>query len=596
MKKTPWRFCGIATAAVMLLGQFTLLPANAADPTASISPERKATECNFTYIPPDGITIKQGEGGGAEIELSNFGASATDVITEVLVDYKFDSSQGKVTMPAFGYNADGYNENNWFQTGCYFDPAPDSATVSFPVLDNYPLPGSFQLQLWGEGGLDSAEVTAIGLIVRGGDGIGVQTRLGDVNNDHMVTVADAIMLWKYISCQSDELTHAANADMDHNNKLDARDLTLLKRGLLDGTLGNEQSGDSGKTAMEFVQDIRLGWNLGNTLDSTNNGTSDIKVFETCWGCPYTTQDMIKDIKKAGFNAVRVPVSWGQKTNGAPEYKIRDDWMQRVQTIVDWVMDEGMYCIVNIHHDNAQIDNGAYFYPDKAHLDQSKAFVSAIWKQIGARFAGYDEKLIFETLNEPRLQGNQTYEWNVKDDDVCHEAFDCINTLNATALEAIRSSGGNNGTRFVMMPGYAAKPEALVLSSLKFPENDKHLILSVHAYTPYDFALNKNGTGSWDESSGGRDIINVFETVKNQFISKGIPVIIGEFCAVNKNNEDTRAKWAEFYTKEATARGIRCFWWDNCQFTSTGENCGLYDRNSRSITYPKVMEALLKGTA
>ncbi len=584
--KKPARLLGLATAAVMLTGQLTAMPALGAE----VSPTVKAADCNYSIVPTN-KTLSQGD--GFEIEVGDFGVGATDVITEVLVDYSFDTSQGKPTMPAFGYTAPGCGEYDWYSDGQYFDAedVPASVTIKFPISDEYPLPGKFNLQLWGENGLESCTVEAIGLNVKGGGSIGVATRLGDANNDRLVSIADVIMLVKFLICESTDVTAPANVDMDKNGQLDGRDLTILKRGLINGTLGgNSEAGD--ETAMEFVSNLRLGWNLGNTLDSTSDYASNAYGFETAWGCPYTTKEMIDAIKAAGFNAVRVPVSWGQKCSGS-DYKISDEWMKRVQEVVNYVIDNGMYCILNIHHDNTPIGNNAYFYPDNQHLENSLKFVSSIWKQVSAQFAGYDNHLIFETLNEPRLV-NTSYEWSVGNDATSQEAYSCINKLNAAALKEIRAGGGNNAKRFVMMPGYAAKCEGQVLNALEFP-NDDHLILSIHAYTPYSFALDKNGTASWDENSGGRDIVQIFETCKSKFLDKGIPVIVGEMCAVNKNNEETRAKWAEFYTKTASSYGVPVFWWDNCQFTSTGENCGLLDRSSCSIKYPSIMSGLLKGT-
>lgn len=584
--RKPARMLGLATAAVMLAGQLTAMPALGAE----VSPTAKAADCTYSIV-PENKTLTQGD--GFEFEVGDFGVGATDVVTEVLVDYVFDTSQGKPTMPAFGYTAPGCGEYDWYSDGQYFDAkdVPESVTIKFPVSKEYALPSKFQLQLWGENGLESCTVNAIGLNIKGGGSIGVATRLGDANNDRLVSVADVIMLVKFLIGETDTVTAPANVDMDKNGQLDARDLTLLKRGLLDGTLGG--GGEAGdETAMEFVSNLRLGWNLGNTLDSTSNYASGAYGFETAWGCPYTTKAMIDAVKAAGFNAVRVPVSWGQKCSGS-DYKISDEWMKRVQEVVDYVIDNDMYCILNIHHDNTPISNNAYFYPDNAHLENSLKFVSSIWKQVSAQFAGYDNHLIFETLNEPRLV-NTSYEWSVGSDATSQEAYSCINQLNAAALKEIRAGGGNNAKRFVMMPGYAAKCEGQVLNALEFP-NDDHLILSIHAYTPYSFALDKNGTASWDENSGGRDIVQIFETCKSKFLDKGIPVIVGEMCAVNKNNEETRAKWAEFYTKTASSYGVPVFWWDNCQFTSTGENCGLLDREAGTIKYPAIMSALLKGT-
>ena len=358
--------------------------------------------------------------------------------------------------------------------------------------------------------------------------------------------------------------------------------------------------------MEFVSHIKIGWNLGNSLDAQSVGydPGGISKYETCWGNPLTTQELIDKVKEAGFNTVRIPVSWGAKMD-SNTYKISDEWMNRVQQVVDYAINDGLYVILNIHHDNGGANdqnqfvapNYPYFYPDSAHYAMSEKFVTSVWSQVSERFEAYDSHLIFETLNEPRLVGNSPYEWWIDASNAtCQDAMNCVNKLNAAALNTIRKSGGNNAKRFVMMPSYAANCDESTLSGVSMP-NDDHIIAEAHAYTPYKFALEKEengGTANWSESNGGADIVNLMKRLQKYYLNKGIPVIIDEFGASNRNNEDTRAAWAKFYVSQANSYGIPCVLWDNNAFGTGSENLGLINRNSLTIAYPKLLAGLMEG--
>lgn len=582
MSKKMLRLCGILAANVILLAQTAALPGSAADMTAD-----DISICKYVKNYDSGLTLKREE--VQEFNLDDFGLKADDKPTAVMVSYSAELVSGQACMPAFGYYAEGINEYNWYSDSKWIDTPTQNFTVKFYADEEYPMPAEFQLQLWGEDGeaLDHLTINAIGIITGNYGGIGPMTRKGDLNDDKKTNLSDVVLLFKYLTGETEELAAAANGDLDRNNRLNAKDLTLLKRGLMDGTIGG--SSDTGETAMEFVSHIKVGWNLGNTLDATRNGTKGMSVdsYETGWGCPTTTKAMIDAVKAAGFNCVRVPVSWGEKMDD--NCNIREDWMNRVQQVVDYVIDDGMYCIINTHHDTD------WQKPEQSQMNRECGMLDKVWTQIANRFEGYDSHLIFETLNEPRLVGT-SYEWNGG----TSEGRDCVNQMNAASLSAIRKTGGNNTKRFVMMPTYVAGPYQEGVNDFKVPNNDDHVIVSIHAYTPYRFTMQKleeGGTSQWsvNNSSDTGDIRSNFELLKNKFISKGIPVIIGEFGAVNRNNEDARAEWVGYYISTANDYGIPCIWWDNNQFDSTGENFGLLDRGSCQIRYPKIMQAIVNAS-
>lgn len=337
------------------------------------------------------------------------------------------------------------------------------------------------------------------------------------------------------------------------------------------------------TAASVAGKIKIGWNLGNTLDSSPT--------ETSWGNPKTTKANIDGIKKAGFNAIRIPVSWSAHIDSS--YKIDEAWMSRVKEVVDYAVANDMYIILNTHHDES-----VFKLKDKDLTESSKA-IKEIWRQIAEQFKNYDEKLIFEDLNEPRTPGSAN-EWSGG----TKEERDNLNKLHQVFVDTIRATGGNNARRVLMIPGYAASGTGL--NDLIIPKDSAEgaVIVSVHAYAPYNFAYNF-GSGSkktWDksDSSDTAEIRNVLDRAHSLFVSKGVPVIIGEFGALNKDdNNSARAELAEYYVSYAKSKGIACFIWDNGYMNATtglggGEGFGLYDRKSNAFKYPEIIEALMRG--
>lgn len=330
---------------------------------------------------------------------------------------------------------------------------------------------------------------------------------------------------------------------------------------------------------ELVKEIKIGWSLGNTLDSTGGSGVD---SETSWGNIVTTKEMITTVKDAGFNIIRIPTTWGIHMD---ENNVVDEaWMNRVQEVVDYAYSQDMFVILNIHHEEWHDP-----YYDSADAAEEK--LKALWTQIGTRFAGYDEKLIFEGLNEPRKR-NTAFEWNGGDD----EGHEVVNRFNAAFVSTIRGLGGNNEKRHLMIPSYAASSTDGAMKAVQIPEGDDKIIVSIHAYTPYAFALSDDLTArqfSPDDTSAN-DIIYLMDSIKTNFLDKGVPVIIGEFGARSKANEEIRGEWATFYVSQAKAIGVPCLWWDNGAFTGTGENFGILNRSSCTWEYPLVVEGLMKG--
>lgn len=348
-------------------------------------------------------------------------------------------------------------------------------------------------------------------------------------------------------------------------------------------------------AMRFVQNLKAGWNLGNTFDAKDDGPGDPnRDYETYWSGAKTTKALVRAIRAAGFNVLRIPVSWHNHVS-AGDFTIDPAWLARVEEVASWALDEGMYVIINIHHDDAK----DYLYPDSGHYLQSEKYLTAIWRQVAAKFADYDEHLIFESMNEPRLVGTR-YEWNP--DPSAPEVLDavgCINKLNRKFVETVRAAGGNNASRFLMVPGYSGSCGGAYINEFELPGDDR-IIVEVHAYTPYNYALNTaNPDSSFDleDDTDKLDEITLFmDDLYERHVAKGVPVVFDEFGALKKNDGDLqdRVNYTAFYTAQASARGIPVVWWDNSNFTGGGEKFGLIDRNRVEWIYPDIALAILRN--
>lgn len=340
------------------------------------------------------------------------------------------------------------------------------------------------------------------------------------------------------------------------------------------------------TAMEFVHSIRSGISWGNSFDSIPKprqlaALQSLNDYQTAWGNPVTTTAHLQMLRDAGFDMLRFPVSWGLHLGDAPHYTIDPAWLQMVDEIVYSALDMGFRMVLNVHHDGEKISL------DKERLDESEAVLCAIWRQLADHYRDIGTSLVFETLNEPRLRDN----W-----DGCPEGCQAVNRLNAAALRTIRAAGGNNATRFVMVPTYAASPKEVAFRYMQVPEDDR-VIVSIHAYFPTEYCFpNRAVTWNpprehWGEPKDYTRLTAMFARIDKYFTAKGIPVIIGETGAVKKIDESNRQLWTAAYTKIAAAYGMPCFWWDegNC-----GENgFGLFDRRKRICTAPEIV-AILTG--
>ena len=227
------------------------------------------------------------------------------------------------------------------------------------------------------------------------------------------------------------------------------------------------------------------------------------------------------------------------------------------------------------------------------MEESKAYLEAVWTQIADRFAGYDERLIFESMNEPRLIGTDKEWWFSEEDEEGIASIRCIVELNQTFVDTVRGRSGYNTTRYLLVPSNAAAAQNALSEAFSMPKDrENRVMLSVHAYLPYDFAMNETGYWEWD--SDKTEELSFLDELYEKFVKNGYGVVIGEMGAINKDNLEDRIRWADDYTKKAAQSRISCFLWDNGGISVGRENFAMIDRRKLSVYYPGMLSVMLEN--
>lgn len=331
----------------------------------------------------------------------------------------------------------------------------------------------------------------------------------------------------------------------------------------------EAVGLTGQSAFDITSQMVIGWNLGNSLDSTNDNLtmdSSPKKFAMAWGNPEPTKELIEAVKNGGFNTIRIPTTWYQHLyldESTNTYKIDAKWLAYVKQFVDYAYDMDMFVILNVHHENWV--NVAKF-TDETYNDASKK-LNDIWSCLAETFKDYDQHLVFEGMNEPRETNNPSNsEWGDGD----ANSWNYINRLNKVFVDAVRGQGSSyNKERLLMLPGYHAGNSVSTVRAIEIPENSGNVALSVHAYNPYFFCMDTSNMANhtYPGASGyGSDYKTELQTMFNSYKSiiaeKNVPIVMGEFSASDFNNTESRINWAKDYLSMAKDAGIPCVLWDN----------------------------------
>lgn len=334
-------------------------------------------------------------------------------------------------------------------------------------------------------------------------------------------------------------------------------------------------------AYDIVHQMGLGINLGNTMESVNaNGTfSKVSDYETYWGAPVTTQKMISGMKKAGFHSIRIPVAWSNMMSTDGNYTINDQYFNRVETIMNYAFNEGMYVIINIHFD------GGWWarFGSLKEEERTQAMVKykTMWKQIANRYKEYSDYLIFESANEElgnRLNSTDDYAGSgyfTNTDDI----YKTITSINQAFVDVVRDTGGNNASRFLLIAGYDTSIDQTCDSRYIMPKDtiDCHMMISIHYYSPSTYCISSDPDNDWgyDDSWGtASDIAEMkaaLESMRRSYVERGVPVIIGEYGVTNGLNADKTT----YHRKE----GRDLFLYNVCKYAIEHGMCPvLWDTN------------------
>jgi len=394
----------------------------------------------------------------------------------------------------------------------------------------------------------------------------------------------------------------------------------MKRYLIMGlvaSMGMSLSAEITETATEAVSNMGVGWNLGNTLDANGQQVTDVTQdaywggqgvdSETYWGQPVTTAPLFEMMRKAGFGAIRVPVTWYNHMD--KDGNVDAAWMERLHQVVDYVLDNGLYCILNVHHDTGADGNNfkSWIKADETVYNQQKERYQKLWSQIANEFKDYGEKLLFESYNE-MLDGKSSWcyatfnysgQYNATD---AAKAYEALNGYAQDFVNTVRATGSNNASRNLIVNTYAAangygswsshlkEP----LTQMKLPQDAvaNHLIFEVHSYPSI---ANSNGSNRSLQDIKN-EVNGMISTLKTNLVSKGAPVIFGEWGTSNvdggagKTDYDVRRdlmkQFVEYFVKQTKANGMGTFYW-------MGLSDGLY-RSMPAFNQADLAECMTKA--
>lgn len=318
--------------------------------------------------------------------------------------------------------------------------------------------------------------------------------------------------------------------------------------------------------------LQMGWNMGNQMDANSNGVAS----ETVWGNKKCTQETFNGVKSAGFSSVRIPITWLGHIGEAPTYTIDEAWMARVEEIVGYCEKAGLVAIINTHHDenHGNSDNWQDVLKasqNSATNEKIKDQLFSMWCQIALRFKDKGQWLIFEPMNEINDGG---WGWSKVFQANPEAQYKVLNEWNQVFVDAVRSTGGNNATRWLCTVGYCQSP-SFTIKGLKMPTDyttANRLMVGMHDYDPYEYTLKDpilrqfghTADKSLSPSSAEEGLVWTFDQIKETYIDKGIPVYLGEMGCSMHNEEDMpyQKYYQEYFCKAAADRQIPMLLWDN----------------------------------
>ncbi len=342
------------------------------------------------------------------------------------------------------------------------------------------------------------------------------------------------------------------------------------------------------TTMDLVREMGIGINLGNTMESCGDwiakwGDGTVASYETAWGSPVITQEMIEGYARAGFGVLRIPVAWSNMMGD--NYTIKKPYIERVQELVDWTLEAGMYAIINIHYDGGWVNK----FPEEKE-ECMKHFIR-FWEQISENFKHYGDHLMFESQNEELGWSSMYNPWGGPSDK--EGSFALANEINQTFVDVVRKSGGNNPERHLLISGYNTSIEHTCDPLFQMPQDPAgRCAVSVHYYTPSVFAILEEDADwgkmrpTWGTEDDLKELYGLMDQMKTTFIDKGIPVIIGEYgCPIKNKEPESVLKFISSVCAAAYERQMCPVLWD-----TPGVH---YDRTACTMSNPELHQLLLQ---
>ena len=353
----------------------------------------------------------------------------------------------------------------------------------------------------------------------------------------------------------------------------------------------------GSSSKVLAAQMSVGWNLGNSLEVPGD--------ETAWGNPKTTQKLIDSVKSFGINTVRIPCAWDSYIENVNTCKISSSWLDRVKEVVDYCFNNNMYVILNIHWDGGWLENNPTYAKQYLVIAKQKA----LWEQIAVKFRDYDEHLLFAGTNEVHAEGTATT-----------ENYTVQMSYNQTFVNAVRSTGGKNSYRNLLIQAYNTNIDAAVNTLVVSTDSvADRLMVEVHYYDPWDFCgLETDATWATAKFLWGADYAQYgtisnwgqedymrsqFQKMKINFVDKGYPVILGEYGALRRSaltgstlehHLASRAYYFQYAAQQAKTYGLVPVIWDNGYTGNFG--CGIFNRSDGSVFDRQALNAYLEGAA
>ena len=366
------------------------------------------------------------------------------------------------------------------------------------------------------------------------------------------------------------------------------------------------------TAQEWNKNV-VGWNLGNQLECSAPGQdgesmhigmvdNSIKA-ETAWGNPVVTKKVIKAVKDAGFNAIRIPIRWQCHITNDKAMSIDKAWMARVKEVIDWCLACDLKVIINVHHDKWLEGR-----PFQQYKDENCQKLALLWFNIANAFASYDYRLAFAGTNEVHVKDN----WGKP----TAENLEVQNAYNQTFIDIVRATGGNNLQRHLITQTYVCNPDfGLYNNDFIVPKDvegngNKYMSVEFHYYTPWDYA-GECKYNFWGEDfkqygeaspSNEKTMTEFFDKVVNTWASLGLGIVMGEWGVTDRQSSgqtdrihENMTYYCKFLVSETRKRGFSTFIWDNNNFGSGPEHFGIFDRKgSMKVKAPWILQGIMEG--